>query len=110
MGLLGELLIRNDSAVRTPDVPRQSDAAVFAVDVTRAFGSVAPEMTIAVEHRNSAQDTWATAGTFTTVTSEGLKSATVSNLREFVRLRFELTVGSTNAFMRFQILPPIWKR
>jgi hypothetical protein len=109
MGLLGELLIRNDGVVRTPDVPRQADSAVFAVDVTRVFGSIAPEMTVAVEHRNSAQDSWATAGTFTNVTTEGLKNVTISSLREFVRLKFEITAGSTNAFMRFQILPPLWK-
>lgn len=109
MGLLGEMVIRNDGVVYTPGVPRQADSATFKVDVlTFYLAGGAPSMTITVEHRNQDEDSWSTADTFAAVTAAGLATRTVSGLKDLVRLSFQFTAGPTASFARFVILPPVW--
>lgn len=109
MGLLGEVLIRNDNPVYTPGVPRMADSATFKVDVLTFYAAGGmPSMTITVEHRGENETSWSTADTFAAVTTTGLVTRTVSGLRDLVRLKFEFTSGPTACFSRFVILPPVW--
>jgi len=110
MGLLGELLLRNDAATYTTAIPRLADSATFRIDVVTfhdAGGS--PSVTVTIEHRNQNENNWSTAETFTAITTTGLASRTVSGLRDLVRLKFQFTAGPAASYARFLILPPIWE-
>jgi hypothetical protein len=110
MGLLGELLLRNDAATYTPAVPRQADSATFKVDVvTFHDAGGAPSLTVTIEHRNENENTWTTAETFTAITAAGLATRDVSGLRDLVRLKFVFTAGPAASYVRFLILPPVWE-
>jgi hypothetical protein len=110
MGLLGELLLRNDAATYTPAVPRQADSVTFKVDVvTFHDAGGAPSITVTVEHRNANEATWSTAETFTAITAAGLATRDVSGLRDLVRLKVVFTAGPAASYARLLILPPVWE-
>jgi hypothetical protein len=109
MGLLGELLLRNDAATYTPAVPRQADSATFKLDVTTFHDAGgAPSLSVAIEHRNENENTWTTADNFTAITATGLATRNVSGLRDRVRLKFLFTAGPAASYARILILPPVW--
>lgn len=96
------------SAKYTPSFPRGGLAAVFSVQVFELVGSPT-SLTVTVEHKNIEDTTFASAGSFSSITSAGTATLDLSGLKE--QLRFALTVAATNSWEGFYMLiaAPAWR-
>jgi hypothetical protein len=85
-------------------------SATFRVQVLQKVGS-SPSLVITVEHKNAEDTSFATAGTFSAITSAGgaIAELDVSTLKEEIRFRY--VTSSTNAWDGFLllVLAPIWR-
>lgn len=92
----------------TPPFPRQGLAATFVVDVVELTGS--PTVTVDVEHRNRDETSFASLGTFSSITTDGLKTASFSAIKEIVRLKISFAAGDTwSDAIRCVIQSPTWR-
>jgi hypothetical protein len=95
----------------SPEFPRGGLAARFSVDVAQLALTGATQVDIAVEHRNSEDTTFSTAGTFSAVTGTGAASLDVTGLKEVVRLSFAFSGGTPVASDAVHLLvqAPSWR-
>lgn len=108
--LIGELLIQDSSAVYTIPIPRLSANVTFYVNVLQRGGGTAPTINIDIEHRDSIDDSWTTAASFSAITSTGTASKQATGVKELVRLKTTLSSGSVgDSFARIAyLMPPVW--
>ncbi len=102
--LLGELVFSNSDAVLSATDARPAKDATFSVNVTQISGT-SPSLAIAIEHKNSDEDTWSTVDSFTAITAKGVYTKAVTGLKEQVRLK--LTMSGTNAWARVFTYPAV---
>ena len=106
--VVGQTLFKLDgNDYNSPQFPRGGLAAMFALDVTHlnAHG-FAPR----VEHRNTEDTTWATAGSFGPISSVGQYQIDVSGLKELVRLVYRFTaITSASGAVHFLAQDPSWR-
>ena len=76
----------NGNPFYSPSFPRGGQAGVFAWDVTHLRGS--PTLTFTIEHRNSEDTSWSTAGTLGSVDTVGPKNVDIEGLKEIVRIKY----------------------
>jgi hypothetical protein len=95
----------------SPEFPRGGLAALFTVDVTHIVLGGAGQVDVLVEHRNTEDTTWSTAGTFSAISSIGAKTLDVTGLKEVVRLSFAFSGGTPAATdaIHFLIQAPSWR-
>jgi len=109
MSVVGTTIFKMDgNAYHSPEFPRGGLAATFVMDVMGLIGS--PTITVTVQHRNEDETSFSNAGTFTSITTTGVKDVDVTNLKEVVRLQFEFDAGddSTDG-MHFLVMAPSWR-
>jgi hypothetical protein len=107
--LVGCTVLRNQtgSAVYyTPPIAREALKATFSVEATH-FISVGA-VVVTVEHKDFAETTWATAGTFADITADGVETLTVSALKEEIRFTFSFVGGNPFGFAHLVIAAVIW--
>ena len=92
----------------TSSFARGGEAATFALDVTQEGGT--PNMTVKVEHKNYADTSYTTAGTFTAITATGVNTLDVTGLKEEIRLSFEFASGSLGDFFHVVMAAPAWRQ
>ena len=69
---------------------------MFSVETLAKIGS--PSLAIDVEHKNTEDTSWTSAGTFTSVTTIGVFSQDISGLKEEIRIKFTMTGTDGDAF------------
>ena len=91
--LYGQQVVNPNSTspVYSTPIPRGGNAAVFVADVIEILSSAV--LTITIEHKNSDETTWVTAGAFSGISSSGVYSKHISGLRESIRWAFALGAG-----------------
>ena len=102
--IVGTTIMWSAVAYYSPSFPRGGEAATFAADVTHVEGS--PSLSIVVEHKNSEDTSWTTAGTFTAITGTGLATKDVTGLKEEIRLKYEYGSGSAGDFVHLVVPAP----
>jgi hypothetical protein len=94
-------------AYLSPEFPRGGLAAVFTVETTHLKGN--PTLVVKVEHRNEDETSWATAGTFSNITTKTVTTLDVSTIKEIVRLSFEYSAGVAGDFFHVIVPAPAWR-
>ena len=109
MGDLVSICIHEDGS-HTPfyseTMPRGGLAAVFSFDVTHLLSGAT--LTVSIEHRNVDDTTWTTAGTFTTVSSAGVATKDVTDIKELWRWVFT-PGGTAGKFIALVFQPTAWR-
>ena len=110
--IIGSTLIHDGTGstpYRTPSFGRGGEAAVFSVDVTHLKATTSLTLVVTVEHKNEADTTWTTAGTFANITATGVATKDITGLKEEIRISFTFTVGATPDFVHIVIPAPAWR-
>ena len=108
--IIGTTVFKLDgTAYYSPEFPRGGLAATFVCDVTHLQGT--PTVTITIEHRNHDGTSWATAGTFASITAIGVKTADdVTDIQEVVRFKYEFDAGDqADDAIHFLMQAPSWR-
>jgi len=103
--ILGELIY--SGIAYTGASPRGGTKAIFSVDTSQITGGT---LVVTVQHRNASQNAdadWATLVAFGNITATGLSTATASEIKEQVRIKYDLS-GSTNVARVFTF-EPVWE-
>ena len=88
--------VMGGTALYSPSFGRGGEAALFSVQTLAKIGS--PSLAIDVEHKNTEDISWASAGTFTAITTLAVSTADISGLKEEVRFKFTMTGTDGDAF------------
>jgi len=91
-----DLFVMGGTALYSPSFPRGGEAALFSVEVLAKIGS--PSLAIDVEHKNTEDTAWSSAGAFTSITTLGVASQDISGLKEEIRIKFTMTGTDGDAF------------
>ena len=102
--LTTEVLMQSAVAVPTYTQPRGAHNAFFTVDVVTMTGTN-PVLTIRVQHKNREDTSFTNAATFDTFTVPGMQKLEVNDLKEEVRMCFEMEAGD---MALVSILEPMW--
>lgn len=105
------ILYLDGNAYYSPEFPRGGLAATFTVDVTQLSLIGASQFDIEVEHRNSEDVNFSSAGTFTSISAVNAHSLDVSALKEIVRFKYTIAGGTPNAddAVHFLMMAPSWR-
>lgn len=90
---------------------RGGQNAMFSIDVLDVPGS-SVQLDIDVEHKNLEDTTWTSLGSFSSITSTGVKTLSVTGCKEMLRFNYAISAGSSphvyDAFY-FNTLAPVWR-
>ena len=91
--IYGQQVVNPNSTnpVQSTPSPRGGNAAVFVVDVLEFLSSAV--LTITIEHKNSEETSWSSAGSFSGISTAGVYSRHLTGLKESVRWSFALGAG-----------------
>ena len=110
MSLLGQSVIGSLETVEkySPWFSSGSDAATFLLQIQHQMSGVS--ITVTIQHKNTeeADSAATTAATFSSASGIGTYAKAASGLKELVRFRFDIS-ASSDAWMHFRMLPPIWQ-
>jgi hypothetical protein len=102
------VIVRKAETAYTPPYSRGGSQAVFALDLLDR--SVSGVLDVDIEHKNSDETTWASAGAFSSMSSTGMASVHVDELKEQIRLKLGVTGGLSWAeWVRVKLLDPSWQ-
>jgi hypothetical protein len=110
--LIGEYIMRLTGLDQfSSPFGRGGQNAVFSIDVLDVPANGAA-LAIDVEHKNLEDTTWTTLGSFSSITSTGVKTLGVTGAKEMLRFNYSLSGGSgPDAADSFYIntLAPVWR-
>lgn len=92
----------------TPTFPRGGLSATFLIQVLDLVGSPG-DLGAIVEHKNMDDTSFATAGSFSTISSITVATLSVSSIKEQVRLSFSVTASSAWEGFYILIPAPAWR-
>ena len=95
------------NAVYSPEFSRGALIGNFAVLILQVLSS--PTLTITLQGRAADGTSWATVGTFSSITTIGLKTSQQSALPQVLRYKFEITGSSETSGVAIQLLAPQWQ-
>jgi hypothetical protein len=105
--VINTILFKLDgNAYYSPEFGRGGLRAVFACMATHVAGS--GTLDIDIEHRNSDDTTFTSAGTFTQITAVGSSTEEVSGLKEIIRLKFTVGGVGIGSAVAYIMPPPQW--
>jgi hypothetical protein len=90
---------------------RGGQNAMFSIDVLDVPGG-GIQLNIDVEHKNLEDTTWGLLGSFTAITTAGVKTLTATGLKEMLRFNYSISGGGGAAvYDTFYIntLAPVWR-
>ena len=100
------IIVMGGTPVYSPSFPRGGEAATFIAEILALGGT--PSLAIAIEHKNFEDTTWATAGSFSTITAAGIASKDATGLKEEIRIKFTATGTDGEGFC--MLMPePAWR-
>ena len=103
---VGVTLMRaNGKFYYSPPFARGESAASLTIEVLINVGNATLDVT--VQHKNSEDTSWASAGTFTQFTAEETNTANVTGLKEMVRYMYAVG-GDAGDFVHMFVYAPSW--
>ena len=105
--LVGVTLINSSSSYYCPGFARAGETLSLTVEVMNLEGSAT--LDIDVQHKNSGDTTWTSAGTFTQIGSTGISTEDVTGLKEQIRLKYDVGGTANSDFVHFYVFAPTWK-
>ncbi|MGQ0612766.1 MAG: hypothetical protein ACT4PV_03325 [Planctomycetaceae bacterium] len=90
-----------------PTTRRRSLGGHFRIDARHKWGT-SPTVDVEIEHRNAAVTAFPSAGSFTQITTTGFTPATVTTLKEIIRLKFTVGGGEVDAGWHLFVYAPQW--
>jgi hypothetical protein len=102
---VGTYLIKSDETdtIYTAPFPRRGQAALFTVEATQVAGS--PTLSLEVQHKNRDETVWLGAGTFSSITTEGVYTQDITGIKQRVRIAATLSGGSQGDFVVLVLRP-----
>ena len=82
-------------------------AAVFSVNILQILNT--PTLTLAVEGRNRDDTSFTTMGTFSSITTAGVKFLDQGALKEILRFKFDVAGASGNSGVCVEMVAPQWR-
>ena len=109
--LIGEMITRLNGAARySPPFPRGGQDVLFSLDSMDVPGG-SVQLDIVVEHKDESATTWSNWGSFTAITTTGVKTLTLTGAKEVIRFKFSISAGLSpqvyDTFL-FNMLAPNW--
>jgi hypothetical protein len=95
------------NALYSPEFGRGGLTGLFAVNILQILNS--PTLTITVEGRAEDAVTWSTLNTFSSITTGGIKTLSLSSLTQLLRYKFEVTGASETSGVAIQLFAPQWR-
>lgn len=95
------------NALYSPEFGRGGLTGLFALNILQILSS--PTMTVTLEGRADDSTSWSTVGTFSSITTAGIKSASFSTLPQILRYKFEVTGSSDTSGVCMQLYSPQWR-
>src|SRR5262245_58576907 len=110
--LIGEYIMRLTGLDQfSAPFGRGGQNAMFSLDVLDVPANGAA-LAIDVEHKNLEDTTWTTLGSFSSITSTGVKTLTATAIKEMLRFNYSISGGSgaaaADAFY-INTLAPVWR-
>ena len=100
------LFVMGGTALYSPAFPRGGEAALFSAEVLAKIGS--PSLSIDIEHKNTEDTSWTSAGTFTAITTTGVFTQDITGLKEEIRIKFTMT-GTDGHAVNLLMPEPAWR-
>jgi hypothetical protein len=109
--LIGQYIMRLSGLDQfSPPVARGGQSALLGINVLDVPGGGA-QLVVDVEHKNDGDTTWQILGSFTAITTTGIKTLAVSGAKEQLRFNFSVAAGASpepyDAFY-ISVLAPTW--
>jgi hypothetical protein len=101
------LFVMGGNAFYSPSFEREGEAALFSVEVYVFLGS--PTVAIDVEHKNYDDTTWASAGSFSSITTVGVHTKDLSGLKEELRVKYTPTSATNGDGCNMYMPAPAWR-
>ena len=101
------LFVMGGAAFYSPSFGRGGEAALFSVELLALLGS--PTIAIDVEHKNVEDTTWASAGSFTAITTTGVHTKDLSGLKEELRFKYTPTSATNGDGCNMIVPAPAWR-
>jgi len=100
MDLVGELLMDDGSHTPyySPPFLREGLAATLVADVTHRQAAGGFVLLLSLEHKNLADTTWSTAGSFAAISTVGLATKDITDLKELLRWVAAFSNGAAGEF------------
>ena len=95
------------SPVYSPEFRRGGLLAVFSLYIGQVLNS--PTLTVTIEGRTEEGTSWATLGTFPSITTAGSKMSSQSAVPQVLRFKFEVTGASEMSGAFIQLLSATWR-
>jgi hypothetical protein len=92
---------------RSEWMSRNGDAATFVCDLLAKTTN--GTFDIDVEHKNVADTTATSAGTFTQITATGIATKRLTGLKEQVRFKFTAGGTADSDWIHFRMLQTVWE-
>jgi hypothetical protein len=92
----------------SPVFPRGGLAATFGIEVFALTGT-SPTLECLVEHKNSEDTSFTTAGGFSSMPAVDLYYAEIPGLKEEIRLNITVGGGANTNAVYANVLAPIWR-
>ena len=102
-----QVTVMGGASFFSPSFGRGGEAALFSLEVTHKMGT-SPSLTVEVDHKNLEDTTWSSAGSFTAITSTGVKTKDITGLKEECRFKFTATGTDGDAF-HVIMAAPAWR-
>lgn len=106
--LMGQMIPYNSSTLFSPPFGRGGEQGTFYIDIKHKTGT-AISMGIELQHKNTDDTSWGSAGNFSAITTTGLKSLNVSGLKEQLRYAYTFSAGSDGDFYWAEFPAPMWQ-
>ncbi len=95
------------NSLHSGEFARGGLAAIFSFLVVQVMNS--PTLTITVEGRNQDETSWTSMGTFSSITTVGVKTADLGTLREILRFKFDVAGAASTAGVCIEMAAPQWR-
>ena len=95
------------AAYYSPSFGRGGNAAVFGCEAL--IVSSGASLDIDVEHKNVEDTTWASKGSFTTISAVGVSTKDLSGLKEQIRFKYVVNGATATDAVHFNMLAPAWR-
>ncbi len=91
----------------SPEFPRGGLAALFGANILQVFSS--PTLLLSVDGRNHDETSFTNMGTFSNITTGGLKQLDLGNLKEILRFGFTISAATAAAGVAIEMVAPQWR-
>jgi hypothetical protein len=99
------LLKMSGGTYESPPFSRQGLQALFAVDILKL---TATSLLIDIEHKNIEDTSWASLGSFASITSTGINTVGHAGIKELVRFVYTITASNDWDGVHLNMLAPAW--